>query len=372
MDNKKKKAPVHAAAKQKKRKRYSKKVRITTIAGVSVMGIIAVLCIGVGALVWNMLSGVGFVPGDTSIDPDFSLEEESGDEDPNLDAAYQNAKALSELPVRKNTKYIKNYLLLGYDGTKNKGVRSDTNIILSVNDKKKTIKLISLLRDTYVSLPGRDANKDGKDDWGKLNSAYAYGGHTMQSAMIRDNFRLEIDQYIGVNFTSMPIVVDAMGGLDIELTKAEMGQIPANGVKAVPGDPGWKPMTGNAGVHHLDGFQTLQYARIRHTDSDFQRTARQRNVVTLMMQKAKTMNVGQILDVAKKALSCVDTNMSPDELLGFAGNALKYMDYTIINDYYLPQPGDYLNKSYKGPGAVLEFKDQKKSVAALHHYIYDD
>lgn len=254
MDNKKKKTPVHAAAKQKKRKRYSKKVRITTIAGVSVMGIIAILCIGVGALVWNMLSGVEFVPGDTSIDPDFSLEEESGDEDPNLDAAYQNAKALSELPVRKNTKYIKNYLLLGYDGTKNTGVRSDTNIILSVNDKKKTIKLISLLRDTYVSLPGRDANKDGKDDWGKLNSAYAYGGHTMQSAMIRENFRLEIDQYIGVNFTSLPIVVDAMGGLDIELTKTEMGQIPKAGLKKVPGDIGWQPMTGSAGVHHLDGL----------------------------------------------------------------------------------------------------------------------
>ncbi len=372
MDNKKKKAPVHAASKQKKRKRYSKKVRITTIVGVCVMGVLAVLCIGVGALVSNLLSGVGFQPGDTSIDPDFSLEEESGDEEPNWESAYQNAKALAELPLRKNTKHIKNYLLLGYDGMKNTGVRSDTNIILSVNDKKKTIKLISLLRDTYVSLPGRDSNGDGKDDWGKLNSAYAYGGHTMQAAMIRDNFRLEIDQYIGVNFTSLPIVVDAMGGLDIELTQREMSQIPKAGLKKVPGDAGWAPMTGSAGVHHLDGFQTLQYARIRHTDSDFQRTARQRNVITLMMGKAKTMNVGQILDVAKKALSCVDTNMSPDELLGFAGNAMSYLNYTIESDYYLPQQGDYLNKSYKGPGAVLEFKDQKKSVEALHHYIYDE
>ena len=61
-----------------------------------------------------------------------------------------------------------------------------------------------------------------------------------------------------------------------------------------------------------------------------------------------------------------------DELLGFASNALKYKDYTIINDYYVPQDGDYVGKTYKGPGAVLEFKNQKASVEALHHYIYDE
>lgn len=64
--------------------------------------------------------------------------------------------------------------------------------------------------------------------------------------------------------------------------------------------------------------------------------------------------------------------MTQDELLGFASNALKYKDYTIINDYYVPQDGDYVGKTYKGPGAVLEFKNQKASVEALHHYIYDE
>lgn len=374
MANQSKKVPSHAAAKREKRKRYSKKVRVTTIVGVSMMGLMAALCIGVGAFVWNMLDKVNYTPDNgwsmlESIPPD---ENAASGELQNYEEDYQKAQTLADIPLRTNEGPITNYLLLGYDGNSNRGVRSDTNIILSINDQKKTIKLISLLRDTYVSLPGRDANKDGKDDWGKLNAAYAYGRHDMQFRMIRDNFRLEITQYVGVNFTSLPIVIDAIGGLDIELTKAEMNLIPAAGVKALPGDSNWKPMSGSAGVYHLDGFQALQYARIRYIDTDFKRTARQRHVVTLMIEKAKTMGVLELMGVATKALECVDTNMTPDELLGLASNALKYKDYTIINDYYLPQPDDYVSKTYKGIGDVLEFKNQKASVEALHHYIYDE
>ena len=384
MDKKTRRAPSHAAAKAKpkakskprsrKNSRYSRRVRIVTVAGVCVMGLIAVLCIGVGGFVWNLLSKPQYIPDGGSLVESIPPDGDEGlnGELQNFEEDYKNAQTLAQIPLRKNGSGITNYLLLGYDGNSNRGVRSDTNIILSVNDRKKTIKLISLLRDTYVSLPGRDSNKDGKDDWGKLNAAYAYGGHDMQFRMIRDNFRLEITQYVGVNFKSLPIVIDAMGGLDIELTKAEMNLVPANGLKAVPNDANWRPLSGSPGVHHLDGFQALQYARIRHIDSDFKRTARQRHVVTLMLEKAKTMGVLQIAGVATKALECVDTNMTQDELLGFASNALKYKDYTIINDYYVPQDGDYVGKTYTGPGAVLEFKNQKASVEALHHYIYDE
>lgn len=234
MDKKTRRAPSHAAAKAKpkakskprsrKNSRYSRRVRIVTVAGVCVMGLIAVLCIGVGGFVWNLLSKPQYIPDGGSLVESIPPDGDEGlnGELQNFEEDYKNAQTLAQIPLRKNGSGITNYLLLGYDGNSNRGVRSDTNIILSVNDRKKTIKLISLLRDTYVSLPGRDSNKDGKDDWGKLNAAYAYGGHDMQFRMIRDNFRLEITQYVGVNFKSLPIVIDAMGGLDIELTKAEM------------------------------------------------------------------------------------------------------------------------------------------------------
>ena len=91
-----------------------------------------------------------------------------------------------------------------------------------------------------------------------------------------------------------------------------------------------------------------------------------------MLEKAKGMGIFQLVGVVNKALECIDTNMTQDEMLGFASNALKYKDYTIINEYYVPQDGDYVGKTYKGPGSVLEFKNQKESVEALHHYIYDE
>lgn len=145
-------------------------MRIVTVAGVCVMGLIAVLCIGVGGFVWNLLSKPQYIPDGGSLVESIPPDGDEGlnGELQNFEEDYKNAQTLAQIPLRKNGSGITNYLLLGYDGNSNRGVRSDTNIILSVNDRKKTIKLISLLRDTYVSLPGRDSNKDGKDDWGKL------------------------------------------------------------------------------------------------------------------------------------------------------------------------------------------------------------
>lgn len=370
MKNKDNRAAGHAAKKKPKNKK-----RIVTSIISGVMGLIAVLCIGGGILIWTVIGKINFVDPDVSW-PEISFDPTEGD-DTDLpvesvdDSVYDNAKSVADIPVRGNEKGITNILLLGIDGETYKS-RSDTNMILSINDNTKTIKLISLLRDTYVSYPGRDKNGDGKDDWGKLNAAYAYGGHKLQSAMLEQNFRLKINQYIGVNFNAFPKVVDAMGGVDIYMTKAELGHVPKAGVKAVPGDPGWVSMSylGKAGTYHLDGFQTLQYARIRHLDSDFKRTERQRTVVNVLMEKAKSMNIGQLSNVLLSVLDYVDTNMSADELMGFASNVLKYKDYAIDISYYLPQPDAYVNKNYAGAGAVLVLKDPKSAVEDLHHYIY--
>ncbi len=371
MKNKDNRTPAHAAGKRNK----SKKRIVTSIIS-GVMGLIAVLCIGGGVLIWTIMGKINFVDPDESW-PEISFDPTDGDESTDLpvesvdDSVYENAKSVADIPVRGNEKGITNILLLGIDGKTYKS-RSDTNMILSINDNTKTIKLISLLRDTYVSYPGRDKDGDGKDDWGKLNAAYAYGGHKLQSAMLEQNFRLKIDQYIGVNFEAFPKVVDAMGGVDIYMTKAELTQVPKAGVKAEPGAPNFVSMSylGEAGTYHLDGYQALQYARIRHLDSDFKRTERQRIVVEQLMEKAKTMNVAQLTGVVWTALDYVDTNMSSDELLGFAVNSLKYKDYDIDISYYVPQPDAYVNKKYAGAGAVLVLKDPKASVEDLHRYIY--
>lgn len=362
--------------KQKKRKyRYSKKVRISAIIGSSVMAVIGILCITAYIFITSLVGRISFTDDDyydPNADVDLGVEDEQDVDAPIMDnSAYDKAQSVLELPLRGNEKGIRNILLLGIDSRTDsyKGL-SDTTIILSINDNTKTIKLISLLRDTWVTIPGRDKDGDGKDDFGKLNSAYAYGRHTLQNKMIAQNFRLDIDDYIGVNFQGLPVLIDAMGGIDISLTAKEMTQVPAVGCYTVFGDPSFVSIKGNPGMHHLNGYQAMQYARIRKIDSDFKRTERQRKVITLLMEKAKNMNYTQLVSMVYKAVSYVDTNFSTDELLSFAGSALKYSSYTIENDYHIPQTGGYKSTSIVGKGSGLLLLDNKKTVQDLHKYIY--
>ena len=350
-----------------------RKKLIPAVAG-SIMALLAVLCIVGGILIWTAVGQIRFTGPDASW-PEVSLTSQEEEEfhlpeDLFDDSVYENAKSLAEIPVKGNGNGITNILLLGIDGNSYSS-RSDVNMILSINDNTKTVKLISLLRDTYVSLPGWDKNGDGRDDWNRLNAAHRFGGYRLLSAVLEQNFRLKINQYIGVNFEAFPKVVDAMGGVDIYLTKAELGHVPKAGVEAVPGDADWVSMSylGKAGTYHLDGFQALQYARIRHLDNDFKRTERQRIVVEKLMEKAKTMNLVQLTGLVTSVLSHVYTNMSSDELMGYAANALKYKDYAIDIRYYVPQPKQYAYETINKADVVV-LTDPKASVTELHEYIY--
>ncbi len=363
--------------KQPQQHRYSKKIRIWTIAGSSAMALIGVLCITAFIVISSVLGKINF-SGNEPVDPNADITLTPDDEeytgvvvDP---SEYDNAAAVSDIPLRGDGNGIHNILLVGVDSRQNNFVGlSDTNVIISINDNTKTIKMVSILRDTWVSIPGRDKDGDGQDDICKFNTAYAYGRHTLQHKTIAQNFRLDIEDYVGVNFQVLPILIDAMGGLDISLTTKEMTQIPADGcfvsINAVD-NSGFVPLTGAAGVYHLNGFQAMEYARIRKIDSDFQRTARQRKVLTLLIEKAKTMSYTQLINVVYKAVSHVDTNMSTDEFLEFATNSLTYASYTVEGDYHIPEDGMYKATSISGKGSGILLTDPKTTVKNLHTYIY--
>lgn len=360
--------------KQSHKHRYSKKVRVWTIVGSSVMGTLGVLCLAAFILITSVLGQISFSgndPVDPNADINIDLDEDENDGVEVDSSEYDNASSVADIPLRGDGNGIRNILLVGVDSRQNNfSGLSDTNIILSINDKKKTVKMISILRDTWVSIPGRDKDGDGQDDICKFNTAYAYGRHTLQHKTIAQNFRLDIDDYIGVNFKVLPILIDAMGGLDIKLTAKEITQIPAKGTTISVNNAGFVQMTGEPGVHHLDGFQSMEYARIRKIDSDFKRTERQRLVLTLLMEKAKTMSYTQLINLVYKAVSHVDTNMSTDEFLDIAANALTYATYTIENGYYIPEHGMYKYTSIPGKGSGLLLTDPKKTVQDLHKYIY--
>ncbi len=368
-----------------KQHRYPKKIRVMAIAGSSVMAVLGAACLTVAIVLTTILGRINFTDGgDVDPNADVHLEEEdNGITGEVVDPNDYLGSEVMELPLRGNESGVRNILLLGIDSDTFSG-RSDTTMILSINDRTKTIKLVSLLRDTWVSIPGRDKNNDGKDDICKLNAAYAYGKHKLQNQMIIQNFRLDIDDYIGVNFKVLPIVIDAIGGIDVSLSQREMTQIPADDCKvAIPrpgklddcnGAKGFVSLNtqygGKAGTYHLNGFQAMQYARIRKLDSDFGRTERQREVVSLMIKKAKTMSYSQLVSVLYKALECVDTNMSSDEFLGFAASAVKYAQYEVKMDYSVPKNGEYKGAMING-GAGLLLTEPKTTVQKLHEYLYN-
>lgn len=370
--------------KQKKTHRYSTTVRVWTIIGSSFMALLGVVCILAGVLLdW----GYGLMKQDTGDDVPHQEqpvipeedEDEPGDHDGYEEGNQEDVESGSELqsiPIRGNQNGVRNILLLGIDGQTFSG-RSDTMMILSINDNTKTVKLVSFLRDTWVTIPGRDKDGDMKDDVAKMNASYAYGKSSLLRKTIEQNFRLDIDDYIGVNFAVLPKVIDAVGGIDVYLTAKEMTQIPANGCNVaipIPGKDcdGWDGFTclkGKPGTYHLNGFQAMQYARIRKLDSDFKRTERQRKVVSLIIEKAKKMSYSQLVSVLTTVLKHVETNMSQDEFLGFAANAVSYVGYSVNMDYSVPKAGEYTG-TYINGGAGLLLNDPKKTVEALHKHLY--
>ena len=363
-----------AKRKPAKKGRYSKTVRTLVTVAASLMAVVALVFIGGGAYVWNLLNKLG-----TGIDSPNSYETSlpEGEEPVSIPDyefetdPYENATTVADIPLMGDTEDVTNILLIGIDGRTNYSARSDSNMILSINKKKKTIKLVSLLRDTCVTIPGRDNNHDGRDDYNKLNAAYALGQEELLFKTIEQNFRLDIDQYVGVNFVVFPIAVDALGGIDIELTDREVTQVPAAGtdITAEMGDPRFKPIGTKGGVYHLNGFQTLQYARIRKIDSDFGRVQRQQKVVKILLEKARQSNIFTLTGMLDDLFPQVKTNMSKTTILSHIMNVGSYLGYEIQTTYHIPQDGQYRNELING-GAMLVLNDPKKSVTELHEYLY--
>ena len=367
----------HAApkgGKPVKRHRYKKSVRVTVSILSSLMVVVSVLLMTAGGYVMHAMN---LIVGDEEIDGNYvdSLPPDDEDPDVSIDTSFNpsdyDKSEVSKITLRGNTKDVTNLLLLGIDArTMKERGRSDSMIIVTINKKNKTIKLSSLLRDTAVTIPGRDKNGDGQDDYAKLNAAYAYGGFNLLSKTIEQNFRLKIDKYVGVNFVVFPIAVDAMGGIDIYMTAKEASKVCAPGQKLEDWERGFKKIGTESKVYHLHGYQALQYSRIRHIDSDFNRTGRQRKVIEQLIVKAKTMSFGTLNTILNQVLPQVATNMSGDELMGYALNAGSYANYAIDTSFHLPENGKYKGWTLPGGGASLRLTDPVESVKSLHEWIY--
>ena len=274
------------------------------------------------------------------------------------------------LPLICNTREVKNYLLIGVDA-RGKGTQtglSDTMILVSVNTRTKQILLTSIERDLVVKIPGKGQNK--------LNAAHAMGGPDLLMETLKENFNIEVDQWFRVDFYNFVDIVDAVGGLDVEMTASEihyMNYYLLEINELYNRAKGTDNLPEKEGTYHLNGYQTLAFCRNRYTDSDFGRMGRQRKVIDLVMQKAKS-DLGNAASLLNTLLPMVTTNMTHQEVVAAMNEAIGYLSYDLVKGS-LPADSDWVSGNAdlgSGPRSVVLFRDKKDSFNKLYTAIYGE
>lgn len=246
-----------------------------------------------------------------------------------------------------------NILIVGYDAGDAEAVmfegatlpRSDAVLIASINKVKKTVKLVSMSRATYVAIPNH-GNK-------RLNTAHAYGGAKTLVETIELNYKIRIDRYITADFKGFKAIVDALGGVEVKMTKVEA-------------DFAFNTDTMSDGTYKLNGTQALRYVRLRKTDSDRLRTLRQRRVLTSIAGKAKKMNVAQKIMFMNNVLPYVTTNFMKSELLNKVSEYEIYLDWPLTQDIV---PHNATQLTMKDGKEVL-ILDWEETTDYIHNILY--
>ena len=267
----------------------------------------------------------------------------------NFDVPSSTSSAGSLNPIHStnsdnllNDPMILNVMLFGSDrrSTDEYG-RSDTMIMLSIDNRTKTLKMTSFLRDMWVEIPGYGSDR--------LNAAYSFGGPSLAILTLESNFGIRIDRYAVVDFTSFKNIVDILGGIDIELSDFEIDYINWQLYKNNQADTRYE-IDAEAGIVHLNGQQALWHARNRDSlGSDFDRTDRQRQVLNVIINEVKQCSFSQLIDIVSEIGPKITTNFKKSEITTLVSNALTYLKYDV-EQYKLPAPENYY-------GAIIEEKD---------------
>ena len=184
--------------------------------------------------------------------------------------------------------------------------RADSLILVSLNIKEDTIKLVSIERGTGV--PILLDGYEGEYDW--ITHTFRYGGAKLTMETVEDCFNVAVDHYVRINFNSFVQIVDAVGGIDINLTEEEAAalnwEVPSNSMLIVG--------KVEPGLNHMDGYTALQYARLRAIDSDWVRIERQRTVIQAVLDQIKNATPMDLDNLLNTVLPLVQTNFTKSEI----------------------------------------------------------
>lgn len=203
------------------------------------------------------------------------------------------------------------------DGNLEKGALSDVEMLCVIDRKTGEMKLVSVYRDTYLQI-------DEEGTFHKINEAYFKGGHKQAVSALERNLDLKIDDYATFNWKAVADVINILGGIDIEITDSEFSYINGFITETVNSTGIGSYQLKSAGMNHLDGVQAVAYARLRLMDTDYNRTARQRKVISLAMEKAKQADFSVLNNILVTVLPQISTSVGFDDLLPLAKNFSKY------------------------------------------------
>lgn len=246
---------------------------------------------------------------------------------------------------------VTNILLIGQDQTEGDGPsRSDSMILCTFNKKTKQLTMTSFLRDLYVSIPGFGSNR--------INAAYAFGGMELLDKTLEENFGVQVDANVEVDFAQFADIVDALGGVEVELRADE--------AKVIREETGTEVYEGR---QTLNGAQTLTYSRIRKLDADgdFSRTNRQRKVMSAILDSYKTADMKTILSLADDLLPMVNTDMNPMEMVKYAVELFPILSEAQVVSQHIPADGTYENRKINEMSVLVA--DMEATRQLLHETV---
>lgn len=260
-----------------------------------------------------------------------------------------------------------NIALFGVDATTDsqlyKGSRSDSTMIASVNLDTGEIKLVSVYRDTYLNL--------GTDEYWKCNAAYSYGGAEQAIKMLNMNLDMNITNFVTVGYKGLSEVIDGLGGVYIDVDSEELKHINNYQITIVEDvlHCEYTPVT-EPGYQLLNGLQATAYCRIRYTKGDdFQRAARQREVIKAIEEQAKKTDLVTLTKVFNECIDDIYTSLDSSDILELLGKITKYK---IVEENGFPQPDLRGNANMGAKGACIIPTDLESNVVWLHHFLFDD
>ena len=280
----------------------------------------------------------------------------------------------------------RNIALFGVDAKNEsqlyKSSRSDSTMIASINMDTGDIKLVSVYRDSYLNL--------GNDKYNKCNGAYSSGGAEQAVKMLNMNLDMDITDFVTVGYAGLAEVIDGLGGIWIDVSEAELryindyqysilGKLSKKYIGTVPSDLNFTPddyftdyklkKVESAGYQLLDGLQATAYCRIRYVGNDFERTARQREVIKAIEDQAKQASVSTLLNTFNKAIDDIYTSLDADDVRELL---TKVADYRIVEESEFPGRKGRITVNMGAKGSCEVPIDLVSSVADLHELLFGD